>query len=58
MGIILFVFEVICFLFAIYFIIEEIVEIIALRADYFGSWWTVLDLAIITVSLCFRFCLH
>ena len=44
-------FEIVFALFIVYYLIEEIIEIKVLRFDYFRSFWNIIDLFVIVVSI-------
>ena len=44
-------FEMVFALFILYYAVEEIIEIRVLRFDYFRSFWNIIDLFVIVVSI-------
>ena len=44
-------FEIVFALFIVYYLIEEVIEIKVLRLDYFRSFWNIIDLFVIVVSI-------
>ena len=44
-------FEIVFAIFILYYLVEEIIEIRVLRCDYFRSFWNVIDLFVIVVSI-------